>query len=301
MIQLAKKIFWAGQAVWNCGKNTSKTRWRHWRRHYHVWRIPGVGIWFHSFVVASPLSSQWLAAFLARRFCERCGKGPVGKASGLTWTHGMFWVCAQHPASGTHWGSTGRVATSFSSSSRRSPSSLQRQWCLSPSFPAETLKACALIGLHLMAAEGASGSSGSQLPDLGTAWRDGCPRSRGRDSDVDFWTEGGGAPREEVYEHNNERRALEVIGQDWSSEVVALFLDDGELARVALSCHMAMDLLCQDMRDACWGELRVAGFSVFTVLAVFGRICRRRAGRSGNAGVVNGWSPLELPSVTVSL
>ena len=48
-----------------------------------------------------------------------------------------------------------------------------------------------------------------------------------------------------MYEHS-ECRAIEVVGQDWSSEVVALFLDDWELGRVALSCHMAMDLLCQE-------------------------------------------------------
>ena len=56
-----------------------------------------------------------------------------------------------------------------------------------------------------------------------------------------------------VYEHNNECRAIEVIGQDRSSKVVALFLEDRELARAALSCHTAMDLLCQEMRDACLG------------------------------------------------
>ena len=33
----------------------------------------------------------------------------------------------------------------------------------------------------------------------------------------------------EEYEHNNQCRATEVIGQDWSSEVVALFLEDWEL------------------------------------------------------------------------
>ena len=43
-----------------------------------------------------------------------------------------------------------------------------------------------------------------------------------------------------------------VIGQDWSSEVVALFLEDWELGRAASSCHMAMDLFCQEIRDACW-------------------------------------------------
>ena len=57
---------------------------------------------------------------------------------------------------------------------------------------------------------------------------------------------------DEEYGHNNECLGIKVIGQDWSSEVVALFLQDWELGRVALSCHMAMDLLRQEMRDACW-------------------------------------------------
>ena len=48
------------------------------------------------------------------------------------------------------------------------------------------------------------------------------------------------------YEHINECR-------DWSSEVVALFLADWELGRVAWSCHMAHGFLsAKKMRDACW-------------------------------------------------
>ena len=39
------------------------------------------------------LVSQFVvAASLAQRFCKKCGKGPIGKASGLSWTHGMLWV-----------------------------------------------------------------------------------------------------------------------------------------------------------------------------------------------------------------
>ena len=34
-------------------------------------------------------------------------------------------------------------------------------------------------------------------------------------------------------------------------EVVSLFLEDWELARVALSCHVALDMLCQEMHTAC--------------------------------------------------
>ena len=61
-----------------------------------------------------------------------------------------------------------------------------------------------------------------------------------------------------MYEHNSERWA-EVVGQDWSSEVVALFLEDWELGRVALSYHMAMDFLCQEMRDARWDRSESLG------------------------------------------
>ena len=49
---------------------------------------------------------------------------------------------------------------------------------------------------------------------------------------------------DEEYGHNNECRATEVIVQDWSSEVVALFLEDSKLSRLALSC--------QELRDASW-------------------------------------------------
>ena len=153
---------------------------------------------------------------------------------------------------------------------------LQRQW-RSPFVLTETLRACALIGPHLVTAGGESGSSSScgvfspelgGIPGLGGAryplWKDdvSCSAS-GRTSGV--------------YEHNSECRAVTVIGQDWSSEVVALFLEDWELGRVALCCHMAMDLLCREMRDAC-RDRRVAGLSLFTVFAVVGRFSRKRVG-----------------------
>ena len=108
MIRLAKMTFQAEQKpVWNCG-------WRHWRRRWNAWRIPYLG---------RHLVSQFVVASLCRRsgfqhrwrnfFCKRSGKGPTGKASGLTWTRGMLLVCAQRPATGTFLGSTGRMASSF--------------------------------------------------------------------------------------------------------------------------------------------------------------------------------------------
>ena len=46
-----------------------------------------------------------------------------------------------------------------------------------PCVSAEMLKACALIGLHLLAADYEMGSSGSQSRDLGDLWTYGCPKS----------------------------------------------------------------------------------------------------------------------------
>ena len=109
-----------------------------------------------------------------------------------------------------------------------------------PFVPAETPRACALIGLHLMAAESASGSSGSQSPDSGMATRKALTGTA---------TLSQGTSSAELCKHNVESLPLKVIGQNWSGENIALFLQDWELARVALSCHLALDMLCQEMHE----------------------------------------------------
>ena len=58
----------------------------------------------------------------------------------------------------------------------------------------------------------------------------------------------------EHYEHNVDIFAKEVVGQNWSSEVISLSLEDWEVGRMALSCDLSMDFLCQEMRDACRGS-----------------------------------------------
>ena len=87
-----------------------------------------------------------------------------------------------------------------------------------PCVSAGTLKACALIGLHLSAAEDEAGSSGSQSPDSGDIWRYGCPKSPDWDSDVESWTESEGTCSSEQCEHNVESLALSVVEQDESGE-----------------------------------------------------------------------------------
>ena len=47
-----------------------------------------------------------------------------------------------------------------------------------------------------------------------------------------------------------ENNALHVIGLYESGDKISLFLEDWELAKVALSCHMALDMVCQKMNEA---------------------------------------------------
>ena len=61
---------------------------------------------------------------------------------------------------------------------------------------------------------------------------------------------------------------LKSLGKiNWSSEVISPFLEDWEVGRVASSCHLSMDLLCQEMRHVCKGssESGVSSFLVFGV------------------------------------
>ena len=120
-----------------------------------------------------------------------------------------------------------------------------------PSVSAATLKAYALIGLNLLAAEGEAGASGSQSPVSGDMWRSGLPKeSPDWASDGDWWSDSEGLSSSDFREQNVESLALHVIGLNWSGETVSLFLEHWELARVALSCHVALDILGQDMHEA---------------------------------------------------
>ena len=93
---------------------------------------------------------------------------------------------------------------------RKEPVAFTKAVPFEPLVSAETLKACALVGLHLVAADEA-GSSGCQYPDPGDLWRYGGPKSPDWDSDVESWTEGEGTSSSEQCEHNVESLALNVM------------------------------------------------------------------------------------------
>ena len=50
-------------------------------------------------------------------------------------------------------------------------------------------------------------------------------------------------------ENNVGNGALFLIGLHGSGDVSAHFLQDWEVAKVALSCHVALDMLCHELHD----------------------------------------------------
>ena len=92
-----------------------------------------------------------------------------------------------------------------------------------PCVTAETLKACALNGLLMIAEDSTSSTLNGLSPEL-KMWRNGGLRNPFWESVEGGWTESKCTPHDEVVRtHNVESRAVEVAGQDWSSEVVSLF------------------------------------------------------------------------------
>ena len=57
------------------------------------------------------------------------------------------------------------------------------------------------------------------------------------------WAGSEDASSLEYYEQDVGNLALEVVGQSWSSEVISLSLEDWEVGRVSLSCHLSIDLI----------------------------------------------------------
>ena len=73
------------------------------------------------------------------------------------------------------------------------------------------------------------------------------PKKPDWDSDVESWTESEGTSSSEC-EHNVESLALNGKVQDQSGEKISLFLEDWRYcAKEALSCHIALGMLCLGM------------------------------------------------------
>ena len=172
----------------------------------------------------------------------------------------------------THWNAAGQYGPhgELFFFLKKEPMVLSELVELMPCISAETVKACALIGLHMMAEENALRSNTDFSPE-GDMWRFDCPKSPVWSSNGVEWAGSEDASSLEYDEHNVGNLAVEVVGQNWSSEVISLFVEDWEVGRVALSCRLSMDLLCQEMMDTCKGSSGSLGSPSFTVFRVLGR------------------------------
>ena len=70
------------------------------------------------------------------------------------------------------------------------------------------------------------------------------------ESEGEAWSEDEDASFSGSREGNVCNDALHVVGLHGPGGKISLFLQDWELAKVALSCHMALDMLCQEVREA---------------------------------------------------
>ena len=85
------------------------------------------------------------------------------------------------------------------------------------------------------------------LPGLEDEWKVGCPKSPMMERESEAWSEDESVSSGGSREGNVCNDALHVIGLLGPGGKISPFLKDWEQAKVALSCHMALDMLCQEM------------------------------------------------------
>ena len=118
-----------------------------------------------------------------------------------------------------------------------------------PLSSADVLKKCALLALHMTVEKGRDGD-GCEVLGLGDDGKMDCPKSPMWESEGEAWSEDEDASSSGSREGNVCNDALHVIGLYGPGDKISLFLQDWELAPVALSCHTALDMLCQEMHEA---------------------------------------------------
>ena len=78
----------------------------------------------------------------------------------------------------------------------------------------------------------------------------GRPKSPMWESEGEAWSEDEDASSTASREGNVCNDALPVVGMHEPGDKISLFLQDWELAKVAQSCRMALDMLCWEKHEA---------------------------------------------------
>ena len=172
-------------------------------------------------------------------WCHRCRTHRCGKVFGPIWDS----VCLR--TAFTRWNVPEKYGLHgelfFFLTKKKEPMVLSELIDFRPCISADTVKACASIGLHMTADENAFGWTVTLLLIQATRG------SMVAQKVVCAATALNGQEVRVLLLHNVGNLALEVVGQNGSSEVISLFRSGG----VALSCHLSTALLCKEMRDAC--------------------------------------------------
>ena len=133
------------------------------------------------------------------------------------WPYLDPWDSVRLRTASTHWnvpkkyGPHGELSSFSSLKSRWSSVSWSNSGSVSQP---KTVKACALIGLHMVAEENALLSDSDSSPDLGDMWRYGFPKSPVWGSNGVEWAGNEDASSLEYHEHNVDNLAIEVVGQN---------------------------------------------------------------------------------------
>ena len=141
----------------------------------------------------------------------------------IFWPFLEAWDSVRLRTASTQWNVLGRYGPYgelFFFLLKKEPMVLSELVRFGPSISAEKVKVCALSGLHMMAEE--------------NSWRSECGPSVSSSSSSD---------------NNVGNDAMFVIGLHGSGDTVAQFLQHWEVTKVALSCHIALDMLCQEMHE----------------------------------------------------
>ena len=85
---------------------------------------------------------------------------------------------------------------------------------------------------------------------LGGEWKFGCLKSPLWESEGELWSEDESVPSSDSREGSVCNGALHNKGLCGPGDMISLFLKDWEFAPVTFSCHVALDTLCQEMREA---------------------------------------------------
>ena len=122
-------------------------------------------------------------------------------------------------------------------------------------FSADVLKKCALIALHVNGRRRKIWGWISSPLSWEEEWKMGCPKRPMWEGEGAACLEDENASSSSSREGNVCNDALHGIGLHGPGDKISLFLQDWELAKVAPSCHMALDMLCQELNGP-WQRVR---------------------------------------------